>query len=590
MPEVVDPRGTAASWTTEHDARRAAEEAVTRLSRLQAATAALLAARTPDEVAEVALGAGLGAMGGARGAVLLGDATGRGLVVLRSEGVPADEAERLARGDEPGPVSEALRSGAPIFVEDRVALAGRWPALGTTTAPPRNDATVALPLAIEGRTLGVLAIGFDGPRPFLVRDRAFAATVAGLCAQALDRARLLVLERSARAEAVAAQRRLALLDDLSALLGGTFEEFEMLAGAVQLAVPAASGWAAVYLGGEGGGRLEPAHAAGDAAVGARARARLEQDPLGRLAHALRGGPAAHLDDLPGAEAVAVVPLAARGRDIGALAFASAEPGRRFGAPDLALLEDVARRTAQAVDHARLYGEAQAAVRAREEFLHVASHELRGPLGTLRLAVQLLAREVRIGKDVEPRIRTASRQADRLARLADALLDVSRITAGPLELAREDLDAAALVRDAVAHLAEEAAEVGSAIALVAPEPVPLHGDHARLDQVITNLLSNALKYGGGQPIDVGVRAAGGRVVITVRDRGIGIAPEDQARIFGRFERAVSARNYTGLGLGLWIVERIVVAHGGCIAVDSTPGEGATFTVELQASPGARPPGR
>jgi signal transduction histidine kinase len=101
----------------------------------------------------------------------------------------------------------------------------------------------------------------------------------------------------------------------------------------------------------------------------------------------------------------------------------------------------------------------------------------------------------------------------------------------------------------------------------------------VDQVLQNLLSNALKYGAGQPIRLAVRAEGGRAHLEVQDRGIGIAPADQARIFERFERAVSGRNYSGLGLGRWIVGRIVEAHGGTVRLASAPGAGSTFTVEL-----------
>jgi signal transduction histidine kinase len=165
------------------------------------------------------------------------------------------------------------------------------------------------------------------------------------------------------------------------------------------------------------------------------------------------------------------------------------------------------------------------------------------------------------------------------RLGAALLDVSRITSGRLELAREETDLAELARDAAARLAEEAAEAGSPIACETPAPVVARVDPARVEQVFQNLLSNAVKYGSGKPVRVAVRAAEGRAHIEVHDAGIGIGAADQGRIFGRFERAVSGRNYAGLGLGLWIARRIVEAHGGTIRVASAPGAGSTFTVEL-----------
>jgi signal transduction histidine kinase len=243
--------------------------------------------------------------------------------------------------------------------------------------------------------------------------------------------------------------------------------------------------------------------------------------------------------------------------------------------------DVARRAALAVAHARLLHDAQAAARAREEFLQVASHELRGPLGTLRLGVQILLRDHHAGssKSPEPRLRMIERQAERLVRLADALLDVSRITSGRLSLAREEGDLAALVREVVARYAEEASDAGCALTCDVPGPVRAAFDASRIDQVLSNLVSNALKYGHGQPVHVALAAAEGSARLSVADRGIGIEPADQARIFGRFERAVSGRHYSGLGLGLWIVHQIVAGHGGRIEVTSAPGAGSTFAVEL-----------
>jgi signal transduction histidine kinase len=266
----------------------------------------------------------------------------------------------------------------------------------------------------------------------------------------------------------------------------------------------------------------------------------------------------------------------------ASADASAAPRRE----DVALLADVSHRVALALEHVRLLEEATTAARAREEFLHVASHELRAPIATVRLAVHLLRREVRAGdaEGCERRLRVLDRQVARLLGVSETLLDVSRITAGRLELVREDGDLAALVREVALRFADDAAEQGSAVEVDAPGPVRCALDPSRMDQVISNLVSNAVKYGRGEPIRVAVRAEGGRAIVEVRDGGIGIAPEHQERIFGRFERAVSSRNYAGLGLGLWIARRLVEAHGGTIRVRSAPGAGSTFTIELPLAGG------
>jgi signal transduction histidine kinase len=290
------------------------------------------------------------------------------------------------------------------------------------------------------------------------------------------------------------------------------------------------------------------------------------------------GPDAH-----GAGSAAVAALCLQRRALGAIVVASADPLRRYGAPDLALVADVGHRTALAVEHARLLREATAAAQAREEFLQVASHELRGPIGTLRLTVQLLGRDARKGRTdaLADRLRVIDRQAGRLGRLSDMLLDVSRITAGRLELAREAGDLAALVRDVVAQREDEAAEAGIEIRTDVADEVRCAFDAARMEQVVSNLLSNAVKYGREGPVEVRLRCGGGLAVLEVEDHGIGIAPDDQERIFDRFGRAVSARHFAGLGLGLWIVRQLVEAHGGRIRVRSAPGQGATFTVELPA---------
>jgi len=228
-------------------------------------------------------------------------------------------------------------------------------------------------------------------------------------------------------------------------------------------------------------------------------------------------------------------------------------------------------------------EAREAVRLRDEFLSVASHELRTPVTSLQLAVQSA---LTIGQEngappgfLKHALESAERQTRRLGRLVDALLDVSRIQAGRLELQREATDLAHVTRDVVGLLEADARRAGCQVRLDAEQPVVGNWDRARLDQIVTNLLSNAIKYGAGAPIRISVRGVEGWARLAVRDEGIGLAPSERGRIFERFERAVSSKHYGGLGLGLYIVRRIVDAHGGQIAVESAPGAGAQFIVEL-----------
>jgi signal transduction histidine kinase len=178
-------------------------------------------------------------------------------------------------------------------------------------------------------------------------------------------------------------------------------------------------------------------------------------------------------------------------------------------------------------------------------------------------------------------------------MMDALLDISQMTAGRLELRRQKMDLVELVRGAVATLDEELRQSGVEIRVHAEGPVEGLWDRLRLEQVVDNLLSNAVKYGKGRPVDITVSTDGNMARLVVHDQGVGIALADQGRLFDRFERVKLDRDVTGYGVGLWIVRRVVDAHGGSITVESQLGEGASFTVQLpsrsqeNAQPGQRP---
>ena len=244
-----------------------------------------------------------------------------------------------------------------------------------------------------------------------------------------------------------------------------------------------------------------------------------------------------------------------------------------------------------VDSARLLRSlslAEKAVTARDEFLSVASHELRTPLTPLSLRLQSLRRELSLPPPHSSPERTqvhldvAQRQVKKLVELVDDLLDVSRLSAGRLELHPTRVDLTEVVREAVRRFEPEALRVGCALTVEGDGALMGRVDPLRFEQVLDNLLSNALKYGAGKPVRVRLERHEGRARLTVRDEGLGIAPEALERIFDRFERAVSGRHFGGLGLGLYIVRRIVSSSGGTISVASVPGQGATFTVELPLS--------
>ena len=214
---------------------------------------------------------------------------------------------------------------------------------------------------------------------------------------------------------------------------------------------------------------------------------------------------------------------------------------------------------------------------RENFLTVAAHELRTPLTTLRLRLQRLG--TRSGES-EDDLRAALRQVLRMDGLIHQFLDAIRLQQARLELDRRAVDLGALAQEVGDRLAPAAAP---RLEVEAPAPVVGRWDAARLEHVIGHLLLNAFKFGRGKPVHVRVERNGDRALLSVRDEGIGIALEDQERIFRRFERAVGVGQYGGLGLGLWIASEFVHAHGGTIRVASAAGKGALFTVDLPIEP-------
>ena len=224
--------------------------------------------------------------------------------------------------------------------------------------------------------------------------------------------------------------------------------------------------------------------------------------------------------------------------------------------------------------------AEAAVRMRDDFLSIASHELYTPIAGLKLAVQGMMREPTTLPAGAARLAgMAERQCQRLVRLIGDLLNVARIQAGKLELELGDVDLRALSQEVVEHFEVELKQAGSTVIWRADAPVVGKWDRARLDQVVTNLVLNAIKYGRGKPIEISVGVEGEMAKLVVADRGIGIDASCAPYIFERFERGVSAQHYGGLGLGLYISRRIVVAHGGSIRVESQLGAGAAFIVDL-----------
>jgi PAS domain S-box-containing protein len=227
-----------------------------------------------------------------------------------------------------------------------------------------------------------------------------------------------------------------------------------------------------------------------------------------------------------------------------------------------------------------------AVRIRDEFLSIASHELKTPITPLKLQIQTLARTLKT-RDIKElstsslikTIDTLNRQIERLSVLIDSLLDVSRITSGKLILTQEELNLSELVPEVLERYQDQLKKANYETHVSIEPNIDLFVDRLRIEQVLSNLITNAIKYGNAKPIEIQVSATEDVAKIIVKDQGIGIKQEDQSRVFNRFERAVSATHFGGLGLGLYITHQIVHAHGGRIRVESEINQGSTFIVEL-----------
>ncbi|MDI1435396.1 MASE1 domain-containing protein [Polyangium sorediatum] len=499
-----------------------------------------------------------------------------------------------------------IESALPALLFPLTAWAAiRFGPRGATAATVLVDFMAALHTS-RGR--GPFAMGSTSVAARVLTVQTYVAVLNGLV---LLLAMVVVEEQKARAAAERAEQRMKFLAMASEILSESLDFTTRFAALARLCVQSMADWCVIDVVGEGGvvQRLGGAHREpGSEALLRQLEEQYAPDATSPhpAAEVLRTGKPMLLplltDELLQAHAVdaeharliralgtcsaMAVPLSVRGQTLGVLSLGCAAPGRHYSPADLELATELARRAAISIDNARLYRDAQGAIRLRDEILSIASHELNTPMTSLKLDVQTLKRVAApSGEPLPPSLTRVERQIQKLARLIEELLDVTRITTGRMHLQIEDVDLPALVRDVTERFTEDFSRAACPLTLHAEQPLVGRWDHLRLEQVVTNLISNGIKFGSGRPIEIWVGQADGAARLTVRDHGIGIPPDRLPYIFERFERAVSSRAYAGLGLGLYIVRSIVEALGGSIRVESTVGSGTMFTVDL---PPAGPP--
>ncbi|NUP14394.1 MAG: AAA family ATPase [Polyangiaceae bacterium] len=553
-----------------------------------------------DRLLEKLLGVCLATAGATHGALVLNEG---GTFQVRAAGAVSEPVvlERIPlRGTSRAPVvlvEEVFRAGEPIVLAD----ASRHARFGHDRyiAEHGIKSALGIPIRRKDATIGVLYLENRlATRAFTSERVRVLEALSSQIGISLENSRLFEAQRREEASA-------RFLAEASAVLAESLDYTTTLSKVARLAVPALADWCTVDLVDREGNAVAVAAAHADPTketvlreLRQSHRFRRDKVPSGlvlstgepRIETEITEAMIAEIMDDPrqldlvhelGLYSAIAVPLRARGRTLGAITFASSRTDKHYTERDLPLFQELARRASAAIDNAVLYREAEDAIRLRDEFLQVASHELRTPITSLQLTVQHLVKHAAESppETVARALATVERQGWKLAELIAEMLDVSRMQNELLKLSFEPVDLADLVRTTTAQLKDGLNRAQCAVTVTADSPVVGRWDRAQLERVVTNLLSNAMRFGAGKPIEVAVEERDGHARLVVVDHGIGIEPERLPYIFERFVRGVSATHYGGLGLGLYIVRAIVSALGGKVSAESKLGEGATFVVEL-----------
>jgi signal transduction histidine kinase/ActR/RegA family two-component response regulator len=595
------------------------DRATSRLERLNALAGGLARAITPASVAEAVVDLGtIAASARAGGLWLLSDARdridlireiGRGGPSSRGQmSFPLDGGMRI-------PLLEAIRSETPIWLESNRQIETQYPEMFRAGGCGGEETALAcVPLFARGCCVGGLVYVFAGAHPFLEDERAFLLLLSRHSAQAIERARLYAVEKAAKEEAEANQRRSEFLARAGTVLAAPLDYSAMLTGVARAAVSGFADWCILEIQDEALQGEVPVAAHVDPekvsfVVELSRRFRQLRDDHGipkvirsgkselyrsiseeQLRRATASAPAlGELYIRSGVASSMIVPVSARGRTLGAILLNRTRDSLPFGDEDLKTAEELGRRVGLAVENIRLFREAQRADRLKDEFLAMLSHELRNPLAPIVTALNVmgLRGDGAFGRERE----IIARHVRHLVRLVDDLLDVSRTIGGKVQLEK--------VRCRVSDLIAEAVEMASPLigarahnlTLAGDQGLEILADRTRLAQAIANLLINAAKYTHpGGSITVETTAEGAEAVIRVRDSGSGIAPEALPRVFDLFVQGRWSvdRAQGGLGVGLTVVKRVVELHGGSVSAHSAGlGQGSEFVVRLQRAPPSTP---
>jgi PAS domain S-box-containing protein len=599
-----DSQGNVVKWfgaCTNIDAQKRQED---RIQKLQDLTSAVSRAVTQTEIGDVLL-RHVTKISGARAtsiALLNFDASKIELTTAtRKPGALEDGDIQL---NLPREVSFSDRDPVCLGIRDQKKMALETKSEVLAAFPHLQDVAglCVLPLVFQGRSLGAMAIYFDYERKISEEELRFCDAIVQQASQALERARLFESELYLRHHAEESELRLKFLAEASTILSENLDHEKTLKNIVAHAVPYFSDGCFVDLVMEEGSINRIAASYYDPRKGnllfdlVKAHRPHQKSPIN---HVLSTGESLLMDleDNRNLEFIAqgrqdildmvkslnpksiiLVHLGPKEKPIGVMSFFTSVSGRIFDKDDVSLAEELGRRATVAIENARLYNQAREAIRMRDEFLSIASHELKTPLTSICLQLQLVKRNKEIqGSENEKLLKAFDvfdSQSLRLSKLIDSLLDISLIQSGRLSLDLEPLDLSEMVTQVIDRL-----PLIERPQLDLQSGVKGYWDRSRLDQVVVNLVSNAIKYGGNKPIKVTVGSSGTTAFISVQDFGVGIAKQDQKRIFDRFQRAVSDRRTWGMGLGLYIAKQIVDSHRGIIKLKSQVGQGSTFTVEI-----------